>query len=581
MGKSKTLAQQIADLENPIPKDIDPEEDRPAHGSDEDNGSEDSDDGLAGTEHYVDVGKSRLRKKEEVALGPQYAGSRISREALNDDDNENNVDEDEDNEELDAGLEDAEEEEGEDRFAKPDDIDFEIDENDGDINSDEAFEEGDEEKFKGFTFRGSDHPNAVNGRKSRATAADFMSGSEEEQEDDNLEGSAEPETDEDILDVTQQHAENSEGLESGEEEDEEGVEQSDESDVESSKTSEDEDEDAEKSRRAEIRKLMSEEQQSVVATISQAAKADADKGNAVKAQRKAFDSLLNVRIRLQKALISTNSLSTLPEQESSDPTTEPYVAAEEAAIKLWNTLDSLRSTLSPNNGIKNGSKRKREIELSTPTSEIWGRMQDSEIANIEIRQSTIEKWSVKVRGASSVPTISRKLNPTAAQQSLTSLLQETLSKPSHLIKRTKIPRSCAPLQAKAKIIEDESIYDDADFYQLLLKELVDQRMADSTTSGGGGGGGRPMQWAAVKEAKTRKIVDRKASKGRKLRYTVHEKLQNFMAPEKRGSWEEEAVDRFFGTLLGKKMDLGEEDKMGVGEEEGGDREEEGLMLFRN
>ncbi len=35
---------------------------------------------------------------------------------------------------------------------------------------------------------------------------------------------------------------------------------------------------------------------------------------------------------------------------------------------------------------------------------------------------------------------------------------------------------------------------------------------------------------AVQGPKQRKAVDRRASKGRKLRYHVHEKLVNFMAP---------------------------------------------------
>jgi protein AATF/BFR2 len=87
-----------------------------------------------------------------------------------------------------------------------------------------------------------------------------------------------------------------------------------------------------------------------------------------------------------------------------------------------------------------------------------------------------------------------------------------------------------------------------------------------------------VQWA-VKEAKMRKTVDTKASKGRKMRYTVHEKLQNFMAPEDRGTWEPDAIDRFFGTLLGQKMTLGE--GMEIDEEEAISPEEAGLRLFRS
>jgi protein AATF/BFR2 len=107
-------------------------------------------------------------------------------------------------------------------------------------------------------------------------------------------------------------------------------------------------------------------------------------------------------------------------------------------------------------------------------------------------------------------------------------------------------------------------------------------MDSSNTSAPLGEGGRPIaQWTAVKEAKTKKNVDTKASKGRKMRYTVHEKLQNFMAPEDRTAWEQDAVDRFFGTLLGQKMSLGEEDEEMSDGVEGVPLAEEALMLFRS
>ena len=128
--------------------------------------------------------------------------------------------------------------------------------------------------------------------------------------------------------------------------------------------------------------------------------------------------------------------------------------------------------------------------------------------------------------------------------------------------------------------EDPNIYDDGNFYQLLLKELVDQRRVESLAAPAASvGTGGALQWTAVKEAKTKKIVDTKASKGRKMRYTVHEKLQNFMAPEDRTSWEPEAIDRFFGTLLGQKMTL-REDEMDIDGDEDVALEENGLKLFR-
>lgn len=402
-------------------------------------------------------------------------------------------------------------------------------------------------------------------------------------------GSEQDDTDEDILDVDAQHQDNFEGEESDIDmeggaplEDDEDDQSDDDSDINSENDDEDgsedesEDGDDDIARRNELRKLMGEEQQTVVA-MSQAAKADAAKGNAVKAQRKAFDSLLHARMDLQKALIATNSMAAIEEKGSDDKTIFPYEGAEEAAIKLWNTLDGLRHELLKANGAQAGQKRKRGVELSTSTSSIWDRMQATEVAMIDNRQTTLDKWSTKVRGTDAQP-ISRKLNPTAPQQSLTSLLQDQLVNSDHLVQRTKIPRSCAPVQRDEKLVEDPNIYDDGYFYQLLLKELVDQRRVESL-SNGGADSGNALQWTAVKEIKTRKNVDTKASKGRKMRYNIHEKIQNFMAPENRGSWESDAIDRFFGTLLGQKMTLTEEDA-----KEGADDlspEEEGLMLFRS
>ncbi|KAI9054317.1 hypothetical protein LZ554_001484 [Drepanopeziza brunnea f. sp. 'monogermtubi'] len=560
MGKSKTFAQQIAELEDPLPQDFDPEEDAPVQDTDS-SGSEESEDEAAGTEHYVKVGKSKLRKLDEVALGPEYSGSRVSREALLNDDN----DEDEEGDEQASDSES--ENDANVRFADPEDsvLDMEVDE-DGDIDSDNAFGEGeiDNDKFKSFTFRGSGKPREPKGaKKTRPTASDFMSGSEDEGEGAgvalNNDDSDEPETEEDLLDVDEQHEDTSEDERS----DEEDIAEDEEDDSESSEDDESEADEDEDERRAELRKIMGEEQQSVVASITQAAKADAAKGNAVKEQRKAFDSLLGVRMVLQKALIATNSMATVDENDTEDALNQPYEAAEEAAIKLWNTLDGIRHELSKAGSAKTGQKRKRDIELSTPSSDIWERMQASEVAMIDSRQTTLEKWSSKVRGTTSLP-LSRKLNPTAPQQSITSLLQDQLASSEHLIQKTKIPRACAPIQRDAKLTEDPNIYDDGNFYQMLLKELVDQRRVESLTAPVAG---KALQWTAVKEVKTRKNVDTKASKGRKMRFTVHEKLQNFMAPENRGTWAPEAVDSFFGSLLGQRLNLGEEDEDEEMEEE--------------
>ncbi|CAG8975674.1 hypothetical protein HYALB_00007877 [Hymenoscyphus albidus] len=598
MAKLKSRAQQFADLADPTPQDFDPEEDHPPQDS-EDSDSGASEEDLAGTEHYAAVSKSKLRKPEEISLGPQYAGSRISREALLDGNSGDEA----------AGDSGSEGDDSSTKYANPDDSDLDIDDEDGDIDSDEAFGESDAEKFDKFVFRGSGKPKVPNSKGGRATASDFMSeDSESEKDDDDQDGASE--TDEDVLDTAEQHADDSENevfstarqfagngtdetneSDSGDDEvigedeilsddsqsngDQDGDDQEDAEEEEDEDENEEESDDGEASR-AELRKIMNEEQKEVVATISQAAKADADKGNAVKLQRKSFDSLLSVRMVLQKALVATNSMATIDEKDPEG--NEPYEAAEQAAVKLWNTLDGLRHELSKSRtDFKAGQKRKL-VDVSAPSSKFWEKMQSSEVSMIDVRQTTLEKWSSKVRGTTAVP-LTKKLNPTVTQ-SITSVLQDQLASSEHLIKKTKIPRSCAPIQRDAKLAEDPDIYDDGNFYQMLLKELVDQRRVESLNAPAPGVD-TALQWTAVKEAKTKKVVDTRASKGRKLRYTVHEKLQNFMAPEDRTGWEPEAIDRFFGTLLGQKMTLGEDVEMEDDEDDGVSVEEEGLKLFRS
>ncbi|KAM7207322.1 Apoptosis antagonizing transcription factor domain containing protein [Naviculisporaceae sp. PSN 640] len=606
--KKRRANKRFADWEEKPVKDFDPENEVPDQS--ENSGSEDSADEQAGTEHYVAVGKSKLRQKESINLGPEYRGARVSRAAL-----EQSSDEDEDVDE-----EDEEEESEEEEFADPDKADLEADQvdDDAEISSDDALGESDNEKLKGFVFRGSSKPLKPLSKKlaSRPKAADFMEVEESEEEEQSESGEegvsvSGSEGDEDEEDISEDDS-----MEdySGEEEEDSELERdgallfddmAEETDDDSGDDEEDEDEEDEEDEdqggdgeeedneeeeedgaedgddaRAELRKFMTEGQKTIVNTISQAAKQDAEKGVAVRSQRRAFDSILNLRIRLQKALMAANTFNIV---EKEDNGSEAYQAAEEAAVKLWNTIDSVRETLLPAPlKAKAGEKRKRDaITLDTPTQDIWESMQTIESIALSHRRKVLDKWSSRVRTTAAVGAKTRRLGDSSSQ-SLVSVLEDQLLSTDRLVKRARTPRSCAPAQAAKKIEEDKDIYDDADFYQLLLKELVDQRSTDAAAPGGEHVA--TVRWAALKEAKTRKQVDRKASKGRKLRYTVHEKLQNFMAPEDRRTWEEHAIDRFFGALFGQKMVLKEDAESEEDEDEemgGVNVEEEGLRLFRS
>ena len=115
-------------------------------------------------------------------------------------------------------------------------------------------------------------------------------------------------------------------------------------------------------------------------------------------------------------------------------------------------------------------------------------------------------------------------------------------------------------------------------------------MVDNANSGGASGAIRLT--TALRDAKVKKAVDTKASKGRKLKYQVQEKLQNFLAPIANNSWNEHEIEcasvhqyfsrdptdfssELFSSLLGQRIRVDEDSE---NEEE---VEFDGLRLFKS
>ena len=95
---------------------------------------------------------------------------------------------------------------------------------------------------------------------------------------------------------------------------------------------------------------------------------------------------------------------------------------------------------------------------------------------------------------------------------------------------------------------DADVFDDTDFYQSLLRSVIDS--GHSGTSNGILTGSAYSHFNNTSNKKSSNSLDPKASKGRKLRYHVHEKLQNFMTPIPTETWEKEQVEELFKGLLG-------------------------------
>ena len=489
---------------------------------DESSGSEpeeDAADGFAGREHYEKVGKSKLRAADAALLGPQYAGSRVKREGF------------------------EQQNEARDPFAE-----FGSDEESDAVN---GLEDDDNEEPEDSASRSSGIAVSGDNDVEDMRSSDEDEDEDEDEEDEELEDTRSPES-------NRRH-------------------QSDDT--------------------AALKNILASQSASITTSLAASQRADALKGTAVKQQRKTFDALLNSRIRLQQGMVAMNTLPTLENQDSNENIRVAAEAAEKAARSLWTTLDSLRCTL---DSVKTGTKRKRPAATAS-TPELWTHMSTLEESAESSRRTTLAKWSEKTApAAAKAARSSNKLEHTRTEIGLLDVLDEQLADTERLVKKTRVPRASAPVQAGSYAAKrraarsggedvdfDGDIYDDADFYSALLKDLLAQRQSNATPappstaarSTPGLDLENEYRNASQKSAATKKAVDTRASKGRKMRYTVHEKLVNFMVPDDRGSWSDrqraELVKSLFGAIVINSGKSGE-----VNGDEEADKVEGALRLFR-
>ncbi|THU91507.1 TRAUB-domain-containing protein [Dendrothele bispora CBS 962.96] len=285
---------------------------------------------------------------------------------------------------------------------------------------------------------------------------------------------------------------------------------------------------------------------------------DRRKGIAVSKQISIWDSLLDARIRLQKSMSSANTLPNTADYISSPEYQQSLTKMlEEAALLSEDLIELRESLMEVNEAIEIPPRKKRRLESESSISGYETYLRDTSQVTSDLEHAyhphliqTLSKWSSKIQAVA--PSVLLPSNRNAfskdrsALKSAGQLVDETLEGHEKLLSRTRIWRGKEPRigvsSEEGGNQEDIEVFDDTDFYQQLLRDVIDSRGA----SGGD-------DWMTIqKQKKAKKKVDTKASKGRKLRYEVHEKLQHFMAPVVvRGTWHEEQIDELFASLLGK------------------------------
>ncbi|TFK91718.1 TRAUB-domain-containing protein [Polyporus arcularius HHB13444] len=491
MAARLSLKDQLALLDQPAPIDLDPED--ALAGIDPPEHRFDSDH-TAAREHYIDVAPSALRKLHESVSDPKYDGIRTSRRQLYEDDDAASEDEGADDESM-VNDEEQELSEG----GTDDDEELRSPVEDG-VSQDESGSASDDET-----------------PQSRSQAA------------------------------RRQVSEASAGLSR--------------IDLGRSETPADQPGD-------------SQPEGDIAANLRITHEADRRKGKAVSRQIGLWDTLLDARIQLQKAVTAANRLPIPDESEKY----ASHAGAREAIDSLLDVAGSLTEELFSlqedllrlNESIEPPTRKRRKLEATSDPihgygsalQELSGSASALEACYHPWLVDTLAKWSSKVQAVA--PNVllpdnrgSFMRNGKSAQVGVVGLIDELLrSDGTKLLDRTRkrkdrhtrigqVPGEDAGAEEDEERLDPE-VFDDADYYQQLLRDVIAAR--------GGGDGQGEQQWQIQqreRKAKRKKTVDTKASKGRKLRYEVHAKLQNFMVPVPvvGGDWHEEQIDGLFSSLL--------------------------------
>ncbi|XP_043488089.1 protein AATF [Polistes fuscatus] len=339
-------------------------------------------------------------------------------------------------------------------------------------------------------------------------------------------------------------------------------------------------------------------------------KEEMEKGQCIKNQLRIWESLLEMRIKLQQCLAESNQMPQYDTHKSYRRDADFMKRTNEAKSKLTLLLDNmlnLQKTLLkqfPETKSINGSKKVDEEEQNDKDdsmdeeipsdTEDEGEEKEAEVSDknvdssnesntkennalkrkskfveyekilnkrhksyVNYRNSVISKWDEKTRMATTQ--LKKGTSHTTIER-----IDFALSDKVKLLKMTQLKRSEYDVIGKSvpvsndenKRVEeyDPEIFDDDDFYGQLLKDLIECKSSDIEPE--------QLQKYRIdlidkKERERRKMkkdrkVDTRASKGRKVRYNVHNKLVNYMAPiTVYDTWTDVSKNELYNSLFGK------------------------------
>lgn len=159
------------------------------------------------------------------------------------------------------------------------------------------------------------------------------------------------------------------------------------------------------------------------------------------------------------------------------------------------------------------------------------------------RNQVLQKWHERTKSVKDTK------NP-AANLNIMAKIQNALLGKNEMIRKSQIYRGDYEVYGVEKTAGDvqlPEIFDDSEFYHQLLRELIEYK---SNVDGNQAEITQKFIELQKVRGKMKKKVDTRASKGRKIRYVVHNKLVNFMPSNDTCDYTEEARSELFCSLFG-------------------------------
>ncbi|XP_061391511.1 protein Aatf [Musca vetustissima] len=307
-----------------------------------------------------------------------------------------------------------------------------------------------------------------------------------------------------------------------------------------------------------------EEETQVISKVNR--DAEIQKGICVQNQLKLWERLLEMRINFQKILAKSNQLPSpteLKELESKSDknksTTQEVTRQTQNLLQnlltlqdnLYGQYSELSKTLKPTATKRPWPFKQKNNNDEPPIKQMNNYLQDRFDNFRSYRNTVLLKWDDRTKLLQ--PGAGAKKKSMNEEFDIIKKINNVLMNKSLLVQKSQQIKNNNQTQPNVENLENQvdattnvNIYDDSDFYHQQLRELIEYKA--NTTSNMSEVTKQYLELQKLRQ-KMKKKVDTRASKGRKLRYIVHNKLINFMAPHDNCTWNDESKDELCKSLF--------------------------------